>query len=105
VCTFAFLKVLDMSNNAVVSLPDGILDLDKLEELNLAGNKLKDLPKVRCGNAEQGPGWGRGGGGQIRAGCGEARSRLNQLAEMRACVRSLSYTDRRAAKPSRTCLR
>jgi len=36
-----------MSNNAVVSLPDGILDLDKLEELNLAGNKLKDLPKVR----------------------------------------------------------
>jgi Leucine-rich repeat (LRR) protein len=64
VCTFAFLKVLDMSNNAVVSLPDGILDLDKLEELNLAGNKLKDLPKVRCGNAEQGPGWGRGGGGK-----------------------------------------
>ena len=52
-----------MSNNAVVSLPDGILDLDKLEELNLAGNKLKDLPKVRCGNAEQGPGGGGGGGG------------------------------------------
>jgi Leucine-rich repeat (LRR) protein len=66
VCTFAFLKVLDMSNNAVVSLPDGILDLDKLEELNLAGNKLKDLPKVRCGNAEQGPGWGRGGGANPR---------------------------------------
>lgn len=55
-----------MSNNAVVSLPDGILDLDKLEELNLAGNKLKDLPKVRCGNAEQGPGWGRGGGANPR---------------------------------------
>ena len=40
-----------MSNNAVVSLPDGILDLDKLEELNLAGNKLKDLPKVRVPSA------------------------------------------------------
>lgn len=51
VCTFALLKVLDMSNNAVVSLPDGILDLDKLEELNLAGNKLKDLPKVRVPSA------------------------------------------------------
>ena len=46
-CTFAGLKVLDMSNNNVVSLPDGILDLSALEELNLAGNKLKDLPKVR----------------------------------------------------------
>eukprot|EP01043_Picozoa_sp_COSAG02_P027244 COSAG02_NODE_1598_length_11761_cov_15.902418_11_plen_75_part_00 len=37
-----------MSNNNVVSLPDGILDLSALEELNLAGNKLKDLPKVRA---------------------------------------------------------
>jgi Leucine-rich repeat (LRR) protein len=41
------LKQLDVSNNALVGLPGGMLRLENLQELNLAGNKLKELPKVR----------------------------------------------------------
>ena len=46
VCTFVMLKTLDVSNNSLVGLPEGLFNLENLEELNLAGNKLKELPKV-----------------------------------------------------------
>jgi Leucine-rich repeat (LRR) protein len=44
--SFTALKQLDISNNSLVALPEGILALGELRELNVAGNKLKELPKV-----------------------------------------------------------
>jgi Leucine-rich repeat (LRR) protein len=47
VASFKLLKTLDLSNNSIVALSAGSLALLELESLNLAGNKLKELPKVR----------------------------------------------------------
>lgn len=44
--SFTVLQQLDVSNNSLVVLPEGLLELGELVELNVAGNKLKELPKV-----------------------------------------------------------
>lgn len=41
------MKLLDLSNNSIVALDPEILSLAMLENFNLSGNKLKELPKVR----------------------------------------------------------
>ena len=47
VASFKNLKLLDLSNNSIVALDPEILSLAMLENFNLSGNKLKELPKVR----------------------------------------------------------
>lgn len=44
------LRFLDLSNNAIGALPDGMKDLP-LAELKLAGNKLAEFPGALCGGA------------------------------------------------------
>jgi len=39
---------LDLSNNEITSLPDGLGDLAGLRELNLGGNQLTSLPRSLC---------------------------------------------------------
>eukprot|EP01052_Picozoa_sp_SAG31_P029096 SAG31_NODE_2866_length_4979_cov_3.027869_4_plen_115_part_00 len=46
VASYKNLKLLDLSNNSIVALDPQILGLSALENLNLSGNKLKELPKV-----------------------------------------------------------
>ncbi|NWI60406.1 TLR6 protein, partial [Calyptomena viridis] len=43
-CLPANIKRLDLQNNQISSVPKGIADLKSLEELNLASNRLADLP-------------------------------------------------------------
>ena len=44
------LRSLDLSNNAIKSIPEGMKDV-QLVELKLAGNKIAEFPEVVCGGA------------------------------------------------------